>query len=228
MGPAPARGSLGRPGLSPAKTAILEHLQQRDDSVVCGEVAERFGHHVNTVRKHLDELVTAGLVTRRRATANGRGRPAWLYAADRSRPEPDRRVREYAALAGALAQHLATASEDPVASARSAGTVWGRTIAWEGHPDLPLRSAREARGAVVATLVELGFDPVSDHRVTTAALRRCPLLDVAMRYPEVVCQVHLGLVQGALAELGGDPDRVALMPFSEPGACRLHLLAKAS
>jgi hypothetical protein len=35
--------------------------------------------------------------------------------------------------------------------------------------------------------------------------------------------VHLGIVRGALDRLGGDPEPTALLPFAEPGACRLHL-----
>lgn len=54
-------------------------------------------------------------------------------------------------------------------------------------------------------------------------VRRCPLRDVARRYPEVVCQVHQGLIAGALTELGGDDAGVDLLPFSESDACRLVL-----
>jgi hypothetical protein len=45
----------------------------------------------------------------------------------------------------------------------------------------------------------------------------------------VVCGVHLGVVRGALQELGSDPERTertALQPFSEPGACRLDMLPR--
>ena len=62
-------------------------------------------------------------------------------------------------------------------------------------------------------------------------LRRCPLLDVARQYPEMICQVHKGLISGALTELGGDDVGVDLLPFAEPDACRLraapHVLAGA-
>jgi hypothetical protein len=49
------------------------------------------------------------------------------------------------------------------------------------------------------------------------------LLDAATEYPDVVCAVHLGIARGALEEYDADPADVALQPFSEPGACRLHL-----
>jgi hypothetical protein len=37
--------------------------------------------------------------------------------------------------------------------------------------------------------------------------------------------VHLGIVRGALTEYGADPAGSALVPFAEPGACRLVLPA---
>jgi predicted ArsR family transcriptional regulator len=87
------------------------------------------------------------------------------------------------------------------------------------------------RREVVTLLEELGFAPNPDARAGVIKLRRCPLLEAAHRYPDVVCGVHLGIVRGALDELGSDPDRTertALQPFSEPGACRLDLLPRAS
>jgi predicted ArsR family transcriptional regulator len=93
------------------------------------------------------------------------------------------------------------------------------------------RSAVGARRRVVALLGELGFDPRPDARSAVVKLRRCPLLEAAHQYPEVVCGVHLGVVRGALDELGNDPDRTertALQSFSEPGACRLDLLPRSS
>ena len=52
----------------------------------------------------------------------------------------------------------------------------------------------------------------------TAPLRTCPLLDAARLHPEVVCQVHLGLVAGALEAHREPSDGLRLAPFSRPGA----------
>ena len=84
-----------------------------------------------------------------------------------------------------------------------------------------------ARREVIDLLKELGFAPSADTRARVVKLHRCPLLEAAHQHPEVVCGVHLGIVRGALEELGNDPERTentALQPFSEPGACRLDLL----
>src|SRR5699024_8993743 len=54
-------------------------------------------------------------------------------------------------------------------------------------------------------------------------LTRCPLLEAAHEHPDIVCGVHLGLVRGALEVFGDHAAESELEPFSEPGACRLHL-----
>ena len=73
---------------------------------------------------------------------------------------------------------------------------------------------------------DLGFAPEADVRATSVRLTRCPLLEAAHRYPDVVCGVHLGLTEGALEEYGAEPGDARLVPFAEPGACRLHLMRR--
>lgn len=211
---------------------MLELLQQRGTATTIAALAAELGVHPNTARGHLDALVADGLAVREQAVTSGRGRPAWSYVAAADRVEPDSRVREYAGLATALAAHIARTSPDPVHDALAAGRAWGRELAGDAHasarpPDRHGKGAVAARRAVLGLLDGLGFDPEADDAATTAALRRCPLLDAARRHPDVVCGVHLGLVRGAMDVLGGDPERTDLTPFAEPGACRLTLVTRA-
>ena len=224
-GPQPVRHDDALPGLSPARARVLEYLQSQAGPVGAEHVATTFGQHVNTVRGHLDALVGDGLALRHRQGTSGRGRPAWHYRANPLRPEPDARVREYGALAGALAAHLIRTSPAPADEAHVAGVEWGRQIARDRNTrptDTP-NPALAARREVLGILEDLGFAPLESPGDATVLLRRCPLLDVARQYPEVVCQVHLGLIAGALTELGGDDAGVDLLPFTEPAACRLVL-----
>jgi predicted ArsR family transcriptional regulator len=218
LGPAPVRGSAGPP-MSGPRGVVLEWLQRSPGAVTVTALSAELGLHQNTVREHLDALVARGLATRERAPATGRGRPAWRYAAVEDHPEPDPRVRDYAGLAGALAGHLARTSPNPAGDGLAAGWAWGRSLV-TGRPPHPGATPRHR---VVELLDELGFAPEADDAASTVALRRCPLLDAAREHTQVVCQVHLGIVRGALEHHGGDPEPTALLPFSEPGACRLHL-----
>jgi len=221
MGPRPVRYDAAGVPLSAQRARVLEQLQQSGPSTTVSALAELLGLHTNTVREHLDALVERGLATRDRLPSPGRGRPAGAYTAAPGRPEPDPRVRDYAGLAGALAGQIARTSSDPRADALAAGEAWGTALA----QPLPTGRPAQARRLVVALLGDLGFAPESDDRANVVRLRRCPLLDAARAHPEVVCPVHLGVVRGALAAIGGDPRRAALVPFSEPGACRLDLNA---
>lgn len=221
LGPVPTRRDTARSPLSPQRARVLEELQGSGATTTVEELAARLALHTNTARKHLDGLVERGLVIREQVPAAGRGRPAWSYAAASDSREPDHRVRDYAGLAVALAGHISRTSTDPRADALAAGESWGRSLT----RGMTARGVPQARRRVLLILTDLGFAPDPDSRGATARLRRCPLLDAARAQPDVVCPVHLGVVRGALAELGGEPDRAELVPFSEPGACRLDLLA---
>ena len=54
-------------------------------------------------------------------------------------------------------------------------------------------------------------------------LKRCPFQEVATSYQAVICPLHLGLIRGALAELGTGVEADWLEPFAEPAACVGHL-----
>ena len=77
-------------------------------------------------------------------------------------------------------------------------------------------------------LEEIGFAPEANRDSSVVRLTRCPLLDTARRYPDVVCAVHVGIVRGALEEYGAGTVGAELLPFAEPGACLLHLGARGA
>ena len=237
--------------LSTARAVIFDVLIDQPEPCTVAALSAKIGQHPNTIREHLDGLRDARLVVRTRAAAEGRGRPAWLYSAA---PEAgsESGVREYAALASVLAAHIARTSSHPGTDAIEAGRMWGRDLvrqsrrgkgaqdeagitdgsSSEAPPAVAAApSAVAARRELVAMLDELGFAPTADARAAVIKLHRCPMLEAAHQQPEVVCGVHLGIVRGALKELGLGPDRTentALQPFSEPGACRLDLLPRST
>ena len=57
----------------------------------------------------------------------------------------------------------------------------------------------------MAALDELGFDPATagDGDRTTVVFTHCPYRELAEAHPEVVCNLHRGLVEGFLEEIGG-------------------------
>lgn len=218
LGPRPV--SVGVAPLTRQRLAVLDYV--RDHAPVrISAAAAGLGLHANTVREHLEALVEAGLVDGAASRPTGRGRPATVYrptAADPAAP-----AHEYAALATALAGHLARTSADPGADARAAGIEWGRELVGDQlHGD---ESATDDPGTrVLEILARLGFGPDTSDPSRGIALRSCPLLDAARRHPEIVCQVHLGIIDGVLEQLGAiTGPGLDLIPFAEPGACRLFL-----
>jgi predicted ArsR family transcriptional regulator len=223
LGPSPARFDPSQSPLSASRARVLEALQQASGPESVADVAVRLGLHENTARKHLDDLARRGLVSRTARESSGRGRPGWMFEAYARSGEPDARVRDYVGLATALAHQIAATSDDPRRDAISAGERWGAALATEFNPGSAPDQPRDAPGAVVALLRRLGFAPDVAASGTSVALRRCPLLDAVRAEPGVVCAVHAGIARGVYKERGEDPDGVQLLPFAEPGACRLLL-----
>lgn len=222
LGPRPATSHREGRVLSRSRAAVLEVLREADAPRTLADLAETTGLHANTLREHLEALTARGLVERHRAAPSGRGRPAWLYRA--VPPGVDSADSEYAGLAAALAEHLHRTSPDPRRDAVEAGRRWGRDLARRTGP--PHDGSVGARHAVVGILDEVGFAPASDEPATVVQLTRCPLLETATAYPDVVCSVHLGIVRGALEEYGAPSGGTDLHPFSDPGSCRLDLLTR--
>lgn len=240
----PARGRLLR---------VLAGRRGASSATVSDLVAA-VGGHPNTTRHHLRALVASGLVAVEHVPpAGGRGRPAARYAVTRAGREatsPGRQgsaAEEYVALAAAFAERLAERGGDPGADGRAIGKAWGATLVAQDAPDAPNASSGADDGSpterVVGLLDRLGFSPAVEREGTaptpaggtgirddgdagpTVLLRTCPLLEAARRHPEVVCEVHLGLVAGALEALDESSEGVRLAPFARPGACVLDLPA---
>lgn len=203
--------------LSRARRSLLELLQRQGPSTLAA-LATASRLHENTVRGHLDGLVAEGLVSREREAPHGRGRPAWLWRVRAGTSD------EYAGLAAALARTLRRTSAHPEDDAVDAGHDWGHTLA-EQHGAAGEAEAASPAARVRDLLDELGFAPEGhiDADAGMLHLTRCPLLRAAEEEPAIVCNVHLGLVVGALEQYRApDPD-AELFPFAEPGACLLRL-----
>ena len=221
-GPKPA-GRHPHPPLSRSRSALLETLRAQTEPTSLSALVAITGLHANTLREHLAALVIAGLAHRHRDIPTGRGRPAWLYEATGRDAAAS---PEYAGLAATLAATIQSTSTSPTDDAIAAGRTWGHELAQELGAG-PAPSAVAARRAVVTLLDQIGFGPQADARNSTIRLTRCPLLEAAHRYPDVVCGVHLGLAEGALEAYGVAPAGTELAPFAERGACRLHLMRRA-
>lgn len=214
----PRRTRLGRV-LSPSRLALLELIEGQPDPITLSDLVKHCGLHENTVRGHLEQLLRDGYLTRTPGPSVGRGRPAWLWSA----PLPDEPSpsADYAQLASVLAKTITDTSPDPIATAQRAGQQWGATLAQKRPKTDPDADVSQT---LVELLEDLGFAPKPTANSEQIDLHRCPLLAAANEFPEVVCNVHLGILQGAAREFGADTEGSDLIPFSAPGVCSLHLV----
>lgn len=205
-GPGPSRPTPP-PTLPSARARVAELLDELGADVPLAELAPRIGGHPNATRAHLDALVEDGLATARPIPRQGPGRPAlgWsLTPAGRQALSGDPSVTAYAEILSVMVDHLAQIPEsDEVA--RSIGLTWGTE-----------KVAAPSRAGLLKVLGDLGFDPeeVGDD----IRLRACPILDAAHEHPGIVCAIHAGLIAAASGS-----DEVKLLPFAEPGACRIEV-----
>lgn len=197
------------------------------------DLAVALDSHPNGVRRHLNTLVDTGLVDAAPVPPHGRGRPSTAYRLTPTGRSVLAGARapvssDYLALAAAFADHVRRTAADPTAEAHQIGRTWGQLlIARSATPRPQPRAAaatdpEEVRRTILDVLEELGFSPTL-HYDGSVGLRTCPLLGAARQNAEVLCQVHLGLVQGVSEACGGPATGGSLSPFSELGACRLVL-----
>jgi predicted ArsR family transcriptional regulator len=203
-----------------SRARILEELRT-GGPMDSRELGRRVGLHPNTVRFHVEQLADAGLVRAVAGPATGRGRPRVLYEAVED-AEPGT-ADGYRLLAQMLAGYLAS-TNDPRRVAEEVGRAWGGYLTERPAPFTGL-SAEEATQRVVRLFTELGFMPesVTEGGEPRILLHRCPFREVARANPEVVCSVHLGMLRGALAELGAPVEAANLEPMVQPTLCVAHL-----
>jgi len=209
---------------SPRRRAVLDALRASQEPLGVTEVAERVGIHPNTVRFHLDALVAQGTVVRALEEPAGPGRPRRVHTAhpgmDRGGP------RSYHLLARILLSRLVSPESraEAQAEAMETGRTWGRYLIGQAPPFRRL-TADEAVGRLTTMLADEGFapePPAGSGAPARVRLRHCPFLELAEEFGPVVCSVHLGLMQGALAELRAPVAATRLEPFVEPDVCLAH------
>jgi predicted ArsR family transcriptional regulator len=214
---------------SPRRREVLDVLRAAPSPLGAAETAERLGVHPNTVRFHLDALTADGLVERRAEPSPGPGRPRIVYTV---RPGMDRGgIRDYRLLARILLGRWASADPATVrAEAIETGRAWGGRLV-EPPPPSEEPAAGRSVAALLALLDELGFAPRAEGADEAGGpprrirLRHCPFLELAEEHGQVVCPLHLGLMQGALARLDAPLTATGLDPFAEPDSCVAHLAA---
>lgn len=189
-----------------SRTAILNALRHTKVPLTVQELADDLGLHGNTVRFHLARLAKDGRVREGRVGPSGPGRPKLAYTAVEEQAAPTEKPvaqhDSYQLLAQILAGYLATISDSPSKDAVAAGLEWGRHLTERPAPFSSI-SAEQAFDKVTTIMDTLGFETErGEGELPLLQVHHCPFRTVASERPDVACSVHLGLMRGALAEMG--------------------------
>jgi len=210
--------------------AVYLEVARAASPLSTAEVAETLGLHPNTVRPHLERMREVGLLE---VEVDGRGsvgRPQHRYLLAPDSPSLGLEPPAFPMLAGMLAALAAAGRFGPDDTA-AAGTAQGRALASRalGADDDAERAPAACTRALVAAMAELGFDPavVDGDGSVSMAFTRCPYRELAEAYPELVCHLHRGLVEGfvdGVSEAGGAEmlvERFATLTDRDP--CQVSL-----
>ena len=186
-----------------SRVRILHVVQERPERTI-GELCDATGLHANTVREHLQRLIEGGYVIPTVEHRTTRGRPRTLYRAATGAPDASSPVARNKAKAAARRGDLLR-SVLP-----GTGTALGKDATYQ-------------LDALVEHLEESGFEPVVDDRGLTVDLSPCPHAAGRPEDRPMLCQVHLGLMQGVLAEAGGPLEAECVREAALPSECTVQL-----
>lgn len=214
--PLPAEGALAQP----TRAQIFSYLVDKRAPAGTDEVAERFGLHVNGVRRHLERLLEGGFVERSRVSV-GQGRPRDSWSVAPEAHPGGLAPRAYTELAGWLARAI-PATKRRLQEVERSGREIGAELApgAGGDPALALRDA----------LAALGFDPTLERTADgyLCRLGNCPYRDSVRVNQPVICSLHRGITAGVLDKVDPgatikrfephDPDQAGCEVEVRPGA----------
>ncbi len=231
---------------SASRLTLLHALQERGRMTVA-DLSREASLCPSATREHLQRLADAGFVRSAPEVRTTRGRPRILYEAIAGEHPPQddvaRRRLGQSLVRAALTRAVLDAPDDDTGTEASGdGDDDACRPADEGLAGAAREAGRRLVDALRATgqdapeptpenqlavlddhLHQLGLDPELERDGLRFHLYRCPFVALAAERVDVVCSVHLGLVQGVLAGVGGPVRAAELRPFVEPHHCVLQL-----
>jgi predicted ArsR family transcriptional regulator len=204
--------------------AIYLELARSPFALSTAEIAESLDLHPNTVRPHLERMREVGLLVVDADSRGTVGRPQHRWNLAPEAPSLGLEPSAIRGLAGLLAAVAAGAGASQHLLAE-AGRVQGRA-AGANRAAAGVQSCLEA---LVDELADLGFDPAvaDDGSVTTVGFTHCPFRDLAEAYPDVVCQLHRGIVEGVIQGVPNAEVMVeAFATLADRDPCRVELTSR--
>jgi len=196
----------------PTRFAIFQHISSAPVPVRVAALSLRFSLNHNAVRQHLAKLCDADLVVEEQAARVGPGRPALQYRLAPGVPGTWGAQGPYEELAMLLLDVLVE-GQSPWAVGWAAGE---RAEVASGDGPLVSRLCREMQ--------RRGFEP-REAGEGEVVLELCPFVAAASAQPDVVCELHRGLLEGFVEAAGQEVQLTVRAP--QDGGCRIQLSDRA-
>jgi predicted ArsR family transcriptional regulator len=181
--------------------AVYRELASSTAALSAQDLAELLGVHANTIRLHLERLKDVGLIDAEAIHRGTVGRPQHLYFLASGAPGLGFDPPAHALLAGllaALSERIGAESNDATDTGRAWGVEAGRRT-----------RSKSCLRALESELNRLGFEPAVEPGDGTSEGKarieflHCPFRELAEAYPELVCNLHRGLCEGVVRQVGG-------------------------
>jgi predicted ArsR family transcriptional regulator len=194
----PARLDLLKTLGDNTRYAIYLELARSPKALATADIAASLGLHVNTVRPHLERMRDVGLLDVTTQTSGGVGRPQHLYSLAPDAPSLGLEPPSFPLLAEMLTRLAASAGaqgDEAIEIGRDQGMVAAARVAGAGS----------CIDALLDDQARLGFDPtrVDGDDSVTVAFANCPYGELARSHPEIVCNLHCGMVEGLVESFDG-------------------------
>lgn len=191
----------GDPLAQPTRARLFSLLSELGRPVATDELADELGLHPNGVRLHLERMLDAGLLERRRERiARGRPRDTWTISPE-AQPGGDPPTG-YVTLARWLVRALAS-NGTRIRDVEDTGREIGRRMSEELCPE----SGRGDEQRLFDVLASLGFapqrEPLGRDRLVYR-LGNCPYREAVHERQALVCGLHRGITRGLVE--GVDPE----------------------
>jgi predicted ArsR family transcriptional regulator len=213
--------------------AIYLELARSAVALSTADISDALDLHPNTVRPHLERMREVGLLDVEVDSRGTVGRPQHRYFLAEDAPSLGLEPSAFRLLARLLAVTAASSGADPDVvvrigreHGRQSASLRQREAEAKTEPIRRTQDAADCVAALMAELAELGFDPAAadDGATTSVAFTHCPFRELAEVFPELVCNLHRGIVEGFVERKGGarvadfgtlldrNPCRVDLVP----------------
>lgn len=201
----------------PTRRRLFALLGGLGGSATTEELAERLALHPNGVRVHLQRMLDAGLVVRRRVPGP-RGRPRDRWAVSPGAGPGGDPPQAYGLLARWLARTI-PATPGRLRQVEATGREVGRELA-------PAPDAAPVQ-AIGDLLSALGFAPrleLGPGGALSCRLGNCPYRDSVRENRDVVCALHRGVTRGLLDRLAPAARLVRFVPHDpELAGCEIEI-----